>query len=254
MQSVDGQGRMSTDSGMAGGDARLPKYYRLKERLWAQIDGSPPGTALKPERALSQEFQASRSTVRLALRELAVEGRIVRLQGRGTFVAPPKETLPLQLRSYTEEWQERGRSPGSRLLDARIEPAEGAVAQHLGLQADEPVVRLERLRLTDATPMALEVAYLEAARFETVVATLQDDVSLYAVLREHFGIAPHAAVETIETVLASPVVADLLDTESGTPMLLLTRTTSDVDGNPFEFVRAIYRGDRYRFVTDLAPP
>lgn len=233
---------------------RVPKSYSVKQRLREQLEGAPPGTALKPERALSEEFDASRSTIRQALLELAVEGRILRLQGRGTFVAPPKETLPLQLRSYTREWQERGRTPGSRLLDLRTEPAEGTVAEQLRVQPEAPVLRLERLRLTDGTPMALEVAYLEAERFAGLADRLGNDVSLYTRLAEDFGIEPRAAVETIETVMATPMVADLLDTEPGTPMLQLTRTTSDDSGTPFEFVRALYRGDRYRFVSTITPP
>jgi GntR family transcriptional regulator len=233
---------------------RVPKYWSLKQSLRQRIDGSPAGTALPPERTLSEEFGASRNTVRQALLELAVEGRVVRMQGRGTFVAPPKETVPLRLRSYTEEWQARRRSPGSRLLQRRTEPAEDAVAQQLAIPAGTEVLRIERLRLTDDVPMALEAAYLEAARFAGLGELLTDDVSLYRLLATGWSVEPHTAVETIETVPASPQVANVLHAESGTPMLLLTRTTSDVAERPFEFVRSVYRGDRYRFVTTLARP
>lgn len=230
---------------------RLPKHYLLKQRLIEQIDGFPAGTALKAERVLSEELGASRSTIRQALLELAVEGRVVRMQGRGTFVAPPKDTLPLRLRSYTEEWRDRDRSPGSRLLDIRVEPAEPAVAEHLELQPGVPVLRLERLRLTDGVPMALEVAQLDAVRFEGLVPSMSDDVSLYELLSQRWGVEPDSAVQTIETVLAAPIMASLLETESSTPVLLLTRTTKDAAGRPFEYVRAVYRGDRYRFVATL---
>ncbi|MFW6090636.1 MAG: GntR family transcriptional regulator [Actinomycetota bacterium] len=232
---------------------RVPKYYSLKQRLRAQIDGFPAGTPLKPERALSEELGASRSTVRQALLELAVEGRIVRMQGRGTFVAPPKETLPLQLRSYTEDWRARGRIPGSRLLEMRVEPAEPVVAEQLGLDVDAPVLLVERLRLTDGVPMALEIVHLDSTRFEGLSELLGDDVSLYEVLRG-WSVEPATAEQTIETVLASPQVAHLLDAEVGTPVLLLTRRTSDQSGSAFEFVRSVYRGDRYRFRATLHRP
>jgi GntR family transcriptional regulator len=65
---------------------------------------------------------------------------------------------------------------------------------------------------------------------------------------------PDAAEQTIETVPASPQVAALLQAEAGTPMLLLTRTSRDDRGRVFEFVRSMYRGDRYRFTTALARP
>lgn len=72
-----------------------------------------------------------------------------------------------------------------------------------------------------------------------------------SVLRDRFGVVPDTAEQTIETVLASPQVARLLDADPGVPVLLLTRTTKTADGTPFEFVRSVYRGDRYRFAATL---
>lgn len=232
---------------------RIPKYYTVKQQLRRQLEGAQPGTPLPPERTLSAQFGASRGTVRQALLELAVEGLIVRMQGRGTFVAPPKETLPLQLRSYTEQWLARGRVPGSRLVEMHTEPAELTVAQHLGIEPGAAVLMVERLRLAEGTPMALEIAYLEAARFGGLAGQVGDDVSLYELLQKGWDIKPHSAEQTIETVLASPQVAGLLETEAGTPLILLTRTTRDSAGQPFEFVRSVYRGDRYRLVATLSP-
>lgn len=250
---ADGHGGAAS-IGETDGASRLPKHTRVKQELKAQIADLPPGTALKPERVLSEEFAASRTTVRNALLELAVEGRIVRLQGRGTFVAPPKVTLPLRLASYTRDMRDRGTTPGSRLLDRRREPADAEVAERLGLRPGTPTLRFERLRLADGTPMAVEVVHLEAGRFAALERLMADDVSLYALLREHWEISPALAEETIETVMASPPTSGWLETEVGTPMLLLTRATSADDGRPFEFVRSIYRGDRYRFVTRLESP
>ena len=113
------------------------------------------------------------------------------------------------------------------------------------------MLRLERLRLTDGVPMALEVAQLDAVRFDGLHLSMADDVSLYELLSRGWGIEPDSAVQTIETVLASPVMASVLQIESSTPVLLLTRTTKDATGRPFEYVRAVYRGDRYRFVATL---
>lgn len=236
------------------GDGRVPKHVLLKQQLRDEIAHLPPGTALKAERTLSEQFVASRTTVRQALMELAIEGRIVRLQGRGTFVAPPKVTLPLRLTSYTDDMRERGRRPGSRMLDDRKEPADAEIAEHLDIEVGTPVLRFERLRLADGSPMAVEVVHLEAERFGRLEKLMANDVSLYSLLHEHWNVTPASAVETIETVMASPPASRLLGTETGTPMLLLTRSTRDDDGKPFEFVRSLYRGDRYRFVSRLQRP
>src|SRR6202042_3846106 len=71
-------------------DLRLPKYYRVKRQLLDLTGVLPAGAAVPPERELAQRYGTSRTTVRQALAELAVEGKLLRVQGRGTFVAKPK--------------------------------------------------------------------------------------------------------------------------------------------------------------------
>jgi GntR family transcriptional regulator len=231
-----------------------PKYYALRQWLRAQVDGMPPGTPVAPERTLSGRFGVSRTTVRQALHDLAVEGRIVRRQGRGTFVAPPKVTQPMQLTSYTRTMAAQGRRPGSRIVDIAVVDAEPEVADRLGVAAGSAVVRVERLRYADDEPMAVETVYLDHARFADIGTELTADASLYAVLEDRFGVVPTAADETIETVLAPPAAARLLGTDAATPMLLLTRSTRDSSGRPVEYVRSLYRGDRFRFTTHLTRP
>jgi GntR family transcriptional regulator, nutrient-sensing system regulator len=240
--------RHGVDTAAAGS---APKYYELRQWLRAQVDGMPPGTPVAPERTLSQRFNVSRTTVRQALHDLAVEGRIVRRQGRGTFVAPPKVTQPMQLASYTHVMTSQGRRPGSRIVDTAVVDAEPEVASHLGLTAGSPVVRLERLRLADDEAMAVETVYLEHDRFPGIVAELAADASLYALLESRYGVVPASAEETIETVLAPPAAARLLGTDAATPMLLLTRSSRDAGGRPVEYVRSLYRGDRFRFSARL---
>jgi GntR family transcriptional regulator len=230
-----------------------PKYYELRQWLRSQIDGMPAGTPVAPERALSQRFNVSRTTVRQALHDLAVEGRIVRRQGRGTFVAPPKVTQPMELSSYTRAMSSQGRRPGSRIVDAAVIDADPEVAERLRLDAGAAVVRLERLRYADDEPMAVETVYLDHARFPKVGDELAADASLYDLLAARYGVVPASADETIETVLAPPAAARLLGTDAATPMLLLTRCTRDRAGHPVEYVRSLYRGDRFRFTTRLSP-
>jgi GntR family transcriptional regulator len=241
------------EAGPAPG-ARVPKYYRLKQELRQEISQLAPGSAIATERVLSGRFGVSRTTVRQALQELAVEGLLLRFQGRGTFVAPPKLTQTLQLTSYTEDMAATGRRPASRLLDVAVVAADGDVAERLGLAPDAAVQRLERLRLADEEPMAVEAVYLDAQRFGGIGAAMDHGASLYRVLHETYGVALVRAEETIETVLASPAEAALLATGTGLPLLLLTRTSWDQRGRPVEYVRSLYRGDRYRFVAQLSRP
>jgi GntR family transcriptional regulator len=78
--------------------------------------------------------------------------------------------------------------------------------------------------------------------------------SLHRVLHEQWGVWPASAVETIETAPASPRQAGLLATDTGAPMLILSRHNLDSDGRPVEWVRSWYRGDRYTFIARLNAP
>ena len=233
---------------------REPKYWALKQHLLDLLETMPPGSPIPTERSLATEFAVSRTTVRQALADLTAEGRLHRVQGKGTFAAEPKLAQRLQLSSYTEDMRAKGREPSSRLLEVEELTAEPELAKLLGIRNGSKVLRLRRLRLADGEPMALETTHLPLGRFRGLRKHVTEGVSLYAVLREHYAVEMDHAEETIETALAGPQEADLLGADVGTPMLLLSRHSFAADGKPVEFVRSIYRGDRYKFVTTLSRP
>ncbi len=237
--------------------AREPKYYTVKKHLLEMIEALPAGAALPTERVLTVELATSRTTVRQALAELVGDGKLVRRQGSGTYVAEPKISWPLLMSSFTEQAAANGFVASATLLSAERVPADGRVAERLRLRVGATVFRLERLRLADDIPMAVETSYLPAARFPGLVKELQRTSSLYRALKDRYGVVPVTAEETIETAAASPREAELLNTDTGTPMLMLSRHSFDADGVPVEWVKSCYRGDRYTFVArlaDYAPP
>lgn len=233
------------------GEPREPKYYAVKRHLLDIIDTLTPGSPVPTERLLMAQLGTSRTTVRQALAELVGEGRLVRRQGSGTYVAEPKVSWPLRMTSFTEQATATGHSASTELMDAQRVRASDEIAVRLGLRGGAQVHRIERLRLVDDTPMALETSYLSAARFPGLARQLRRTDSLYRVLRDEYGVVPVTAEETIETASATPREAGLLDTEVGAPILMLSRHSFAADGTPVEWVQSWYRGDRYRFVTRL---
>jgi GntR family transcriptional regulator len=228
-----------------------PKYYTVKRHLLEIIDTLTPGSPVPTERLLMAQLGTSRTTVRQALAELVGEGRLVRRQGSGTYVAEPKVSWPLRMTSFTEQANATGHAASTQLLDASRDRASEEIAARLGLRVGGAVHRIERLRLVDDTPMALEISHLSAARFPGLIRHLRRVASLYRVLRDEYGVVPVTAEETIETASATPREAGLLDTEVGAPILMLSRHSLAADGTPVEWVQSWYRGDRYRFVTRL---
>jgi GntR family transcriptional regulator len=233
---------------------QYPKYYVVKGHLAEMLALLGPGQALPPERALAESFSTSRTTIRQALRELTIEGRLVRMQGRGTFAALPKVAQALQLTSYTEDMRRQGLASSSRLLAVGHINADDELAWRLDVRPRARVVRIERLRMAREEPMAIETTHLDAARFPGLAKRLGGSGSLYALLASEYDVHLAAAEETIETVPAPPKEAELLDTTVGYPMLLLSRHSRDTSGRPVEFALSFYRGDRYKFVAQLRPP
>ena len=233
---------------------REPKYYVVKRHLLDLIAELTPGAPVPTERELAELASTSRTTVRQALSELVTEGRLVRRQGSGTYVAEPKLAWPLQMSSFTEQAASSGLKVETTLVSAERIPATSEIAELLGLKVGAQVHRIERLREVNGSPMALEQSHLSAKRFPGLARALRQAGSLYQVLHSEFGVWPQSAVETIETAPASPREAGLLATDTGAPMLILSRHSLDADGQPVEWVRSWYRGDRYTFVARLGAP
>lgn len=226
---------------------RVPKYYALKGELLRLIDGAAAGTMLPTERDLAERFAVSRTTVRQAIAELVVEGRLARTQGSGTYVAEPKLIQLRQLSSFTEDVGERGGDTRSEVLDISRVAADAEVARGLDLPVGTRVQRVERLRTVADEPIAHEVAHL-TGYYPRLAVELAKRGSLYLTLSQAYGVDLAEAEDAIETVLASPTEAQLLGVDIGLPMLLIRRTARDRDGRAVEFTRSVFRGDRFRFV------
>ncbi len=229
----------------------LPKYYAVKQRLLELTAAMGPGSPVPPERELARQYGTSRTTVRQALSELVIEGRLRRIQGRGTFVAKPKVAQVLELASYTEGMRAHGLQPRTSILEIGYVTADEHLADLLGIRTGGRALRVHRLRLADGEPMSIDTSYLPARRFPGLRRQLDRHSSLYETLTASYGVQLAEAEETIETVLAGPEDARLLGVDVGLPLLLLSRHAFDVDGSPVEWAQSWYRGDRYKFVTRL---
>ncbi|RJQ82332.1 GntR family transcriptional regulator [Pseudonocardiaceae bacterium YIM PH 21723] len=229
---------------------RVPRYYAVKTRLADLLAELGEGALLPPERELAERFGVSRVTLRQAVGELVLEGKVLRRQGRGTYVAPPKLVQPLALFSYSAGMRRQGVRPGRDIISLEHLAADESLAVELHIPAGDPVVHLERVLLADGERIGLESIYLSGKRFPTVADVLDPDTSLHTCL-EQFGVVFAEAEELVETVLATPREALLIGTNPALPMLLLHRVSYDPDGVPIERARSLYRGDRFSFMTKM---
>lgn len=232
-----------------------PKYYQLASILREQIEEGRLNAyeTIPSERNLEEIYAVSRTTIRQAIDLLVRQGFLYREHGRGTFVSPQKLQKGIsELTSFSEDMRRRGLEPGQKILDISVTPAPENVRKHLELPEGCEVLRIERLRLGSGTPMGLQTSYIALPEGQTVTREeIEQTGSIYRLLQEKFHLIPTEADETLEVTLATPREAALLQISEGSPMLLSERTTYSQFRRAIEFVKILYRGDRYRYYAKL---
>jgi GntR family transcriptional regulator len=209
---------------------------------------------LPSERDLSQRLGVNRMTLRRALEMLESQGLLLRRQGNGTYVAEPKiERQAGKLVPFTRGMQRRGYLPGARVILFEKRPAEAVIAKELGLPVSTVVYYVRRLRLINQEPVMLESLAVPARRFPELERFDLSRRSVYEVMEKEYGVVVVRARQSLEPVVAAEYEAELLGVKPGDPLMLERRLGFDQQDRPVEYGKDLYRGDRFRFVTEIAP-
>ncbi len=237
-------------------DGPTPIFQQIRAQIDKAIAAGElgPDQRIPSERELSTRFGVSRMTVRQALDAMIQDGRLYALSGKGTFVASrrPKLEQPLHhLTGFTQDMERRGLRPSSRTLEVGTIPASLELARLLDIAPQAEAVRVSRLRLANDQPLAIEVVHLPSWRVPGILGHDLGTHSLYQVLERHYGIRPARARQTMEASEPDTDEAGLLGLERPYPVLRITRSSSDQTGHVIEYVRSVYRGDRYQLTVEL---
>lgn len=236
-------------------DSYIPLYIQVLEALRASIEsgGLAPGEQLPGEPELCRLFDVSRTVIRQALRELEYQGLIYRTKGRGTFVAEPKihESLFQELTGFYQDMEAKGHPPVSRVLKQEVVPAGVKIAAFLNIDAETPVIQIDRLRFVNDEPIVLVSTYLPYHLCPELVNVDLAQQSLYAYLEKQYGILIARGHRLLEAVPAGKAEAELLQVKKGAPLILLDSVSYLADGTPLEYYHALHRGDRSRFEVEL---
>jgi GntR family transcriptional regulator len=234
----------------------IPLYVQIAESLLERIRVGDlvPEERLPSERELSKSLNVSRMTLRAALRELDNKGLLVRRPGDGTYVAKPKiERQAAKLVPFTENMRSRGYQASARLIVFERRLAEVSIASNLKISVSAPVYYFQRLRLINKEPVLLEKCTMPIYRFPNLEEYDLEKRSVYEIVETEYDIAPHHSEQSLEAVSATDFEAEMLGIEPGTPLMMERRLAFDKDENPIEYGHDLYRGDRFRFVTEIAP-
>jgi len=233
-----------------------PLYLQIADELLTQIEAGTlsPGDRLPSERDLSQMLGVNRMTLRRALKLLETRDLLIRRPGLGTYIAEPIiERKATHLVPFTRGMRARGYIPGARLILLELRPVEARVAGELGLRVSAPVYHIHRLRLINREPVMLEKLIIPAVCFPRFEEFDLSSRSIYDVFETEYGVQVVRARQSLEAVIATDYEAELLGVEPGFPLVLERRLGFDKDDRPVESGIDLFRGDRFRFVTEIAP-
>lgn len=228
-------------------------YAIIKTKIETEIKSGiyKSGDALPTEFKLCHDYDVSRTTIRLALQQLELEGKIHKIQGKGTFVSKPKiqQSLTSVNQGFREQMIAQGLQPKTKVLTIKVIPADTLLAEHLNINEKDPVNQLIRIRYADEDPLQYETSFIP---WRMAPGLVDEDChgSLFELLRSKFNIQIYRTLESIEPILISDHISKYLNITSGAPAFSVETTTFNADQTPVEFSTAVFRGDRSKFTVE----
>lgn len=237
------------------GGALVPLYFQvfaaLKDRI--RQGAWPPPQPLPTEIDLAEQYGVSRVTIRKAMALLEEQSLIWRQRGRGTFVGEHVlgRSGESNFAGLVENSLDFQRCTTVRIIRFTTVPAAATVADRLAIPIGADVLEIVRVRRHDTGPfshVSCFVTYPEALRLD------QDALGNRPVLTalEAVGVKTDRAEQGLSAQPADPVVAEHLQVPAGTPLIAMWRIVRDRSGRPVEYVRSLYRADRYEYRVTLS--
>lgn len=230
-------------------DSPMPLWAQLAEELRRRIDARQFSTSFPTELELSATYGVSRHTVREALRKLRSDGLVDSRRGRGSRVLTSQFHQPLgALYSLFRFVEEQGALQRSQVR-ALEQTTNSTVAGRLGLPAAAPLIYLERLRLADEEPLAIDRAWVPASLGWPLLEANFSHSALYDQMAELCGTRPDSGREEIRAVVPTATERAELKLRAGTGAFQIERL-GYAQLTPIEWRSTLIRADRYSFSVD----
>lgn len=215
---------------------------RIAEGAWR------PAQALPSEQALAKELGVSQGTVRKAMDALASENLILRLQGKGSFVAEHTQEHALYhfFRLARPSPNNERITPQQGEVKVKRRPANHAEQLRLHLAKNAQVVEIRRTRLVDNTPTVIEKIIVPLSLFPGIDQQETLPNTLYSLYQSVYGVSITVVKEELCAVPANKRDAKILELDQGAPLLQIDRIAIALDGQVVEW--RVSRCDTRHFV------
>lgn len=236
----------------------VQKYEEIEQYILNLIaeQNLKPGNKIPTEIGLCKQSGYSRMTINKTLNHLADKGYIVRIRGKGSFVASPSvhKQLP-QFSSFTDDMRSIGLNPGSKLLSYSVIHAKEnpTVQQKLQLEDDELIHDFVRLRTGNNIPIALSHTWI-SEKLVPIIPPSQLEHSLVTYLKQQYSIKPGHVEVTFSAKIPSAEQKKLLQLNKQEALLISAHTTyGDFHGEilPYEYVETSYNSDLYTYTLTI---
>ncbi len=229
-------------------------YHSLGHIIRSKIQGGEwtIDQKIPSERELMQVFNVSRATVRQGINYLVLEGILYRIQGKGTFVSPPKiEQGLLRIMDFSGLVKQKNLDSSSQLLAKGHIVAPSYIIKNLGLASTNKVIWVQRLLQVNQIPFLIETAYFSLKRFPDLLEKYDGEEEPHNFIYKHYGVKVTRAQETFEPVILEDKEAKLLGTQGGYPALWVEINAYEGQEQPVAYFTALLRGDRCRTYINL---
>lgn len=233
---------------------KIPLYCQLAESIEEKInDGTwKQGSKIPSERELSILYGMSRITVRNAIDELARQGKLDKVQGKGTFVLSKSIIQNLgNVYSFSKEMEKQGKISSTKLIRREFIKADKKISSHLGIDEGDEIVCIERLRCADDNvPIMIERTYFALPAYDFVLEINLEQESLYKSLEIKHGVRIDKAIETFKACELNPAECKLLHCAKKQYGLLVKRT-SYCNDRIVCYATIVSKGDVFEFTVKL---
>lgn len=236
-------------------DTPAPIYRQISAWLTQQISSGawPEHYKLKSEIELASQLGVNRGTLRKAIEELIAQEQLVRIHGRGTFVASKMLEQPLaeRLVAVSELLEEKGIQFETRVLEQSITAAPARIASLLGMSEASPLFCLRRVRCVRNAPMIVLHNYVVPKECPGIAGLDFERYGLFHALENCYNLQLDWGRRTFQAQSASDEVAALLEIAARDPVMYLEQLVYQKNGEPLELSEAWIRGDRFRLSATL---